>query len=194
MSSTMHRETVSHAVIIAAVCIGAWMLFVQPKMREVVELESTASLAKSEEGAISQADIEVAGRKMAVIRRQVEQIQAGSLLSRDTSKLYGLIMDLAGKHGVAVQTISPGATIRNEETGVSQTRIEISAEGRFEHVAGFLDAMDQIDGFLRPVSLTMVALSEGPAGSVIVKSGWEAMTFELPPALTAMAGGDHGQQ
>ena len=110
MNAAMHRETISHSVIIAAVCVGAWMLFVQPKMREVAELEATAALADpTQDGAITQTDIEAAGQKMTQIRKQVAQFVAGNEASHDTSKLYGLIMDLAGKHGVSVQTISPGA-------------------------------------------------------------------------------------
>lgn len=194
MNAALTRETVSHAVIIAAVCIGAWMLFVQSKMHEVAELEATAALVHSDDGEITQADIETAGRKMAQIHNQVEQIEAGNRLSRDTSKMYGMIMDLAGKHGVAVQTIAPGAIQKSEETGVTMTRVDVTAEGRFDHVASFLAAMDHIDGFVRPVSLAITPLSDGPGGAVVIRFGCEALAFELPPALAAMAGGDHGQR
>jgi Tfp pilus assembly protein PilO len=194
MSASMHRETFSHGVIIAAVCIGAWMLFVQPKVRETAELEAQLAAANPDAGGITQTDIEAAGRRMAQIKQRLAAIQESNDLSHDTSKLYGLIMDLAGKHGIAVQTISPGARQKGrEDYGMTLTRIEISAEGRYDHVAAFLDAVANIGGFLRPVSLSVAPLSDGPTGAVIVRYGCEALTFELPPALAAMAGGDHGQ-
>lgn len=194
MSASPHRDTISHGVIIVAACVGAWLVFVQPNAREIVEHEATIATAAADTGALSQADVESAAHRMSQIRQRLDDISRQNELSHDSSRLFGLIMDLSQTHRIKIQNMSPGSLPKGaDDTGVSATRIEMSAQGRFDDLAAFLEAVDQINGFIRPVSLAMVPLHEEGPGMLTIRFSCEAVTFELPEALASMTGGSNGQ-
>ncbi len=190
MSDKTHRDTISHGVIIVAACVGAWMVFVQPNAGEIAKHEATIAAAAADTGALSQSDVEAAAHKMSEIREQLDDIRAKNEMSRDSSRLFGMIMDLSQEHRVKIQNMSPGSLPKGaDQSGVSATRIEMSAQGRFDDLASFLASIDDIDGFIRPVSLTLVPMHEEGPGTLTIRFSCEAVTFELPTALASMTGG-----
>jgi Tfp pilus assembly protein PilO len=195
MSDPTNRDTISHGVIIVAACVGAWLLFVQPNAREIAQHEATIAAAQSNTGAMSQSDVESAAQKMSQIRQRLDHIRRQNELSSDSSRLFGQIMDLAQKHGVKIQHMSPGSIAKGADpNGVAASRIEMAAQGRFDDLAAFLEAVDEMEGFIRPVSLAMVPLHEEGPGMLTIRFSCEAVTFAMPSALAAMTGGTNGQR
>lgn len=188
MSFQADREFIIQALIIFAVCIGAWMIAVQPKVRELSRLEQTIAENSPAAGAINQQTVEDAAARMGSVRQRLTQIDAANRLAGDSSKLYGLVMDLADTHGVQVQSLQPGAVQKKSstESPVSVMRLDLMVEGSYENVASFLEAVNDLDVFVRPNSLQIAPTRVNGKPLVSATFGCDVLSFAVGDTLTTL--------
>ncbi|MCP3905772.1 MAG: type II secretion system protein M [Planctomycetes bacterium] len=195
MNGIFDRRTVAEFIIILAVCVGAWMLIVEPKVAELGELE--ASIAEADRNPVlqNQGAVKHMASQLDSVRQRVRAIAQQNEFGRDSSSIYGLIMSMAKEHGVTVDRLDPGSSrAGGNGESVQVASFDMRVQGRYEPMAAFLDAIENIDGFVRPVRLTIAP--RGTAGEELVEARFmcEALTFTMPEALTAMVGDDHADQ
>ena len=112
-------------------------------------------------------------------------IQTQNAFGDDTSSIYGVVKDLAQEHGVTIKRLAPESSYTGED-GVKSAVIAVRVEARYAQVASFLDALDQIDGFLRPRSMTLHPRGEVGSAYVDTQVSYEAVSFAIPEALTML--------
>jgi len=188
MSVLLDREFIVQAVVILAVCLGAWMMAVQPKVRELARLEQTIAENSPAAGAINQQTVQDAAARMNTVRQRLTQIDAANRLASDSSKLYGLVMDLADTHGVQVQSLQPGAMQKKSptETQVSVMRLDLTVEGSYENIAGFLEAVNDLDVFIRPNSLQVAPTRVNGKALVSATFGCDVLSFAMGDTLSGL--------
>ena len=153
MKASSPRELIAQAAIVLAVCVGAWMMLVKPNIDELARLEQQAS-ATSPSETVNQQSVEDAARKISTLKDRVRHIQTFNELANDSSRLYGIVMDLADTHGVQVHSLQPGSAKQTENDGkITLTRITLGVDGEYERLAAFLDAVCTVNAFIRPVTL-----------------------------------------
>jgi hypothetical protein len=191
VNKSLDRGLLAQAIIIVALCVGSWVLLVQPKTKELRSLEATIAENAPDQSTVNLPTLEAAVSRMRAVKDRIALIQRSNTLATDSSALYGQIMSLASQYEVTVQNLQPGGLRQpSADNSVSINRIELSAEGTYQNTAKFLEAIDQIEGFIRPVSLAVVPQKETANSRVVVRFGCEALSFKLSDALLAL-GGDH---
>ncbi|UCD74644.1 MAG: hypothetical protein JSV91_12750 [Phycisphaerales bacterium] len=190
MNVTFRRDLLAQTVIVLALCIGGWMLFVQPTVEELQEVEAIIAYSRAGAAGLNQEAIEDMADRMSGLRRYVLDVRRRGRLADDSSRLYGLIMDLAQEHGVTVQSLEPGSGREMSVDGrVGRTRIEITLEGEYQQVASFLSALQNVEGFIRPTSLSLTPREkEAERQLVVARYSCEALSFTLSEALSNLAG------
>jgi Tfp pilus assembly protein PilO len=180
---------------VLAVCIGGWMMLVKPKIDEVANLEGIlAEHATFASSAINQQSIEAGAKRVAAMKTRLEQIESFNQLAGDSSRFYGLVMDLADAHGVQVQSLQPGSVKQSsEEKQVESTRINLTVEGTYEKIAMFLDGICNLDAFVRPQALQVspARASNGNAQTVEATFGCDVMSFAIAGSLNDMGAQVH---
>ena len=195
MNLTTSRQFIVQAVIALGLCIGVWMIIVRPKIDELIRLERTIADAPGLSGPFSSQTIEQAARRMNVIRERVAQIEDRNHFAEDTSHLYGLVMDLADSNGVQVQALQPGGSKRptGAAAPMSVTRLDMTVEGPYENVAAFLDAVVNLDAFVRADSLQLAPTKSNGKSLVSAAFDCDVISFTIEDALTNPGGASHAQ-
>jgi Tfp pilus assembly protein PilO len=195
MNLPLDRDFLLHAVIALGICIGGWMMVVQPKARELARLEQSLADNAANPGSIKQQTIEQAAQQMASIRQRVSEVDWSNRLAGDSSRLYGLVMDLADAHGVQVQNLQPGMASKKAaaDAAVSILRLDMTVEGPYESVARFIEAVMQLDTSIRPTSLQLAPTKVNGRPVVTAALGCDVLTFTLSDALAGFTGNDHAQ-
>ena len=191
MNGPLDRQLIAQIVIIVAVCAGGWMTFVEPNIDELHRLEATIAEASSNPLPMGQESIEQMADQFARVRDRFRRIEVRNEFAGDSTRIYGLIMDLAEEHGVTVQRLDPGSDRRSndEEASVRFTTLDMTIEGGYEQVAVFLEAVEELDGFIRPLTLSITPREEDGRSFVEARFACQAVRFTLPQELTAMVGG-----
>jgi len=191
MNGPLDRQLIAQIVIIVAVCAGGWMTFVEPNIDELHRLEATIAEASSNPLPMGQESIEQMADQFAQVRDRFRRIEVRNEFAGDSTRIYGLIMDLAEEHGVTVQRLDPGSDRRSndEEASVRFTTLDMTIEGGYEQVAVFLEAVEELDGFIRPLTLSITPREEDGRSFVEARFACQAVRFTLPQELTAMVGG-----
>jgi Tfp pilus assembly protein PilO len=191
MSLTMDRRLLAELVIMLTACVGAWVMFVDPRSRELSRLETEIAHAKSNPLLQNPAQVAIMADRLGDMRDRVAEIRRMNDVALDSSRLYGLIKDLAEASGVVVHRLGPGSAERRERgegDPVSVAAFDVRVEGSYEQVASLVRAIEEIDGFVRPVSLTVSPRQVEGRSLVEARFLCEAVSFALPDALTALAG------
>ena len=191
MNGPLDRQLIAQIVIIVAVCAGGWMTFVEPNIDELHRLEATIAEASSSPLPMGQETIEQMADQFAQVRDRFRRIEVRNEFAGDSTRIYGLIMDLTEEHGVTVQRLDPGSDRRSndEEAPVRFTTLDMTIEGGYEQVAVFLEAVEALDGFIRPLTLSITPREEDGRSFVEARFACQAVRFTLPQELTAMVGG-----
>jgi Tfp pilus assembly protein PilO len=184
MSLPFDREFISQVVIVTAVCAGAWFMLVQPKAVELARLERQMS-ANGETGALSTPDgIEALAGRVQQYNLRLGEIRRQNAVARDTSQLYGTIMNLAAARHVRVQAVQPSPPKdSSRQSPVRVARVTINVQGRFNEVSRFLDDMAQVDAFIRPTSLQMTPTEMDGEEAVSAHFGCDVLAFECDTVL-----------
>lgn len=189
MNEMFDRKLIAECATLLAVCLGAWLLIVRPRMSTLAELEAKIEEARSDPARQSRQTVEQLAATLDEVRSEVREITRQNELGRDSSRMYGLIMDLGKRHHVSVARLDPGTQGAGDDPAVVKTGWSMSVSGRYRQVASFLDGILSIDGFVRPGSLTLSP--EGTAGEnalVTAQFSCEALSFEIPEALVSIVG------
>lgn len=191
MSARSTRELIAQAAIVLAVCVGAWMMLVKPKIDEVARLEQEiATMSANPAQAVNQQTVEGAARKVSAVKERVRHIHDFNALANDSSRFYGIVMDLADSHGVQVHNLQPGSSRQTTEDGkVIITRITLGAEGDYARLATFLDAVCSVDAFIRPVSLQLDPSRDETRATVEATLTCDVLNFPIDPALGDLLAG-----
>lgn len=189
MMGPIDRDLIVHFLVASSLCVGGWMIFAQPKLVELKQLESR--IAQSQTGrTVDEPQIGRIAEQLGMLSARAARIRVRSQSAVDSSQLYGVITALARDHDVVMPSLDSGATARaTEEQPVATTPIDLTIEGEYESVAMFLHAMDGLAGFVRPVSLVLTPLERD--GMPVVRGRYvcEAVSFFVPEALTSIQGG-----
>ena len=192
MTSSFDRTLFTHGVVAVGVCIGAWVLLVRPHVRKLQAAQAMVVVQERSSQGVNQWDFEKAAQRMRSIKIRVAQIESCNSLMNDSSRLYGQIMDLAAAHHVLIQNLQPGAAKLSADAKCSVSRIDLTVDGSYEDVADFLDALDQIQGFIRPTSLSLSPIRDASQPGVVAHFSCDAISFQMPEALAAQ-GDEHVQ-
>lgn len=187
MNLPIDREFVVQAFIVLSLCVGGWMFLVEPGAKELSELDSVMADRRRMAASMDHSTLEEIAAKAPVIRQRTRDIFAAGHFSEDSSALYGRISNLAKLHEVQVKNLRPGVehVMGGKDNPFTVTRIDMTVDGEFEQIAMFLESMDEIGAYLRPVSV-QIAPSKGQVGSfTVMQLGFEAIRFTLPDSLAA---------
>jgi hypothetical protein len=194
------REFVAQAVIVAAVCAGAWIMLVQPKAQELARLERQIAETDHAGEALTPQGIEALAARITVSGQRLEEIRRHNAVAEDTSVLYGTIMGLATRRSVRVLAVQPSPLKETaKDSEIQAARLTINVQGRFDDVARFLDDMTGVDAFIRPMSLQVTPADEIGEGAVNVHFGCDVLAFNSDNVLkgakaaSAPTGGANGQ-
>lgn len=194
MNRAVSRELFAHALIVAALCVGGWMLLVQPKARALAELETAIDATETGDVPLTQQGIETLAGRLEQARRRLADIQDRSAFATDSSQLYALVMQLAEDHNVIIERLQPGAkTSKLPEDRGAATRVDLTASGAYQDVALFLDDVLRLPGFLRPVSLSLQPAGEGDQ-KVGARLVCDALHFKLPKELASAEDAEHADR
>jgi Tfp pilus assembly protein PilO len=196
MSPSLDRETIAQMVIVLAVCVGGWMLLIDPVAREIDDLEAQVAQAKASPGLNQETIAQMADRVEREVHGELAAILARNDFVESPSDLYGVIKQVGARHGVTIRRLDPGA--RRDRSDAAQaaaaTVVDIEVSGAYEPIAAFIDDVERIGGFVRPVSLVMTPRETADGPRVDARYVCEGGRFAVPDVLAAMAGGDHAEQ
>ena len=190
----INREFMSYFVVAAGVCVGAWMLLVRPQLSELNTLNAAIAQHHHDPGAYDDATFLGLADQASTLRKRVEQVQQFNALGRDSSRLYGEVMNLAEQYNVDVQQLQAGAPTSNDDNDnddglkVGRTQIEISIVGTYSSVADFLDAVDNMDGFLVSNSLSVSPMKRDGQRLVQANLSCTALQFPVQGVLNKLDG------
>ena len=186
----LDREFMTQLFIVLTVCVGGWMVFVQPKAAELYELEKVIAQEQSRTGTVDFAAVEEVARQAPRLHERTDEIERRGALARDSSLLYGRIMDLAKDHEVQVKNLRPGSErVRGDKAHpMVVVRIDMTAEGEYESVARFLDAVNDSGAYLRTVAVQIAPTKRTDGAHTVLQLGFEAIRFTLPTVLKQIQG------
>jgi Tfp pilus assembly protein PilO len=196
MNLLLSRELLSQVVIILALSVGGWMLIVQPKISELGELKTMVAEAGSDPNAMGEQAIGQMADRMRAVRSRLVEIDAKNRFAEDTSRMYGIVMDLAREHDVVVRQLDPdsGRRAGDDEESIRVASLDLTVQGEYEQIAVFLSAMDSLGGFLRPKSLNVTPQYEEGRRFAEANFSCDVLRFALPEALAAMVGADDADE
>jgi hypothetical protein len=202
------RTMLALGVIVYGTCIGAWFMFVQPRLIELQDVE--AAIARNSHGVVmDDTSVQHIASGAQRLRERLSAIEQGNEFGRDTSHLYGVMMALGQDHGVRVLALQPGAAeerIFAQRTGESNAaageavtlttrRVSMAVVGTYEQLASFLQAVDDMPQFIRPASIAISPRMEGGGGRLVHGNlAWDVLTFRTPKELAVIEGASHGER
>ena len=187
MTVPIDRELLVQAFIVLSLCAGEWMFLVQPGARELRALDAISKQQRHIAASIDYSSLRISADKAFSMRERTRAIYDAGQFSANSAALYDRIPAQAKAHGVQVKNLRPGIERKSGEKGRTfvVTRLDMTVEGDFERIARFLESMDEIGGYLRPVSV-QIAPSNAEGGSFAsMQLGFEAIRFDLPDSLMA---------
>ena len=101
MNGLLDRELIAHVVIALGACVGGWMVFVQPRIVELHRLERASQQASAVPHVTDHGSVERLADRIRQVRQQIGDIQVQNDSTRDSSRMYALIMKCAADHGVS---------------------------------------------------------------------------------------------
>lgn len=190
MSIWRDRQIMVQAIIVAAVCIGGWVMLVQPRVAELHSLEAIIAQSGPDSPRPSDEIIKRVAEQAVIVKGRVSDVVSRSQMARDSSWLYRQLMALAAEHGVVVESVNPAAVVPSAPgKPVSINSIDMVLQGNYEQIAKFLEAVDRLGGYLRPGALTLTPLEMDTRALITAHFVCEALSFDLPEPLMVMQGG-----
>jgi Tfp pilus assembly protein PilO len=191
MNRLFDREMILQVLAALFLCVGGWMLFVEPKVRELHVLEAASATIDSAQLSSANEQVLRMVARLEETRRRVGEIQSQNAIAAESSLMYAFVMDCAAEHGVMVRCLAPEAGGQRDRSHQATRAItfNMTIEGELEPVASFLDAVTGIGRFIRPVSMHLTPIDRGAATMVHTRFTCEALSFPLPQDLAALAQG-----
>jgi hypothetical protein len=189
MNGLPDRRILAEGIVILAACIGGWMMMVEPSARALRETEAEIEAARANPILSSRDMIVRMASRMSSVREEVRAVEERSVLGRDSSKMYGLVMQIAKAHGVTVDRLDPGGS-RGARAGAPKAgpadtaSFDMRLAGSYEAIASFLSGIEEMNGFVRPKSLRLTPTGDEAQPLVEAEFTFEALSFTIPPGLT----------
>ncbi len=190
MTGSIDRNLIAQILIVLAVCIGGWMMLVEPRAQELADLQRILDQSAGSEDGDSTSALERLTNRLVELRSRVQEISIANQLAGDSSNLYDRITTLAQHHGVRITNLFPGAEPQMQKDGrVGVTRIDIAVEGDYQATAQFIEAVQTMRGFVRPAALSVTPRQIDGRNIVSARLTCEILQFPLPDALLSLEGG-----
>lgn len=183
MSLPIDREFVTQAVVVLGACLGGWMVFVQPKAEELAKVEGVIATQVAQAATVDHATIELVANLAPKIRARCDEIDEQNRIATDSSLLYGRIMDVATREGIKIKNLRPTVDRAGAQAEKSITRIDVTGEGDFEHIAAFFAGLNEIGTPIRAVSVQLTPTKREGESSAVLQLGCEAVRFALPKSV-----------
>lgn len=190
MNLSVYRDLLVQVMMAMTVCIGSWMFLVKSKAEDLREVETLIARSRSQSRSIDHADLQKISARTPPLRRRMREIQARGSVAKDSSALYGRITDLAEKHQVKINNLRPGVEqqIGDKDRIYIVTRIDMTIVGEYENIARFLESVNGIGAYLRPISVQIAPTKGGEGSFTVIQLGIEVLRFNLPEPLVALGG------
>ena len=91
----LDRDFLAQIVITLAVCIGGWMMFVEPRADELKELEQALAETEAHPMRTNQKTLKALANRVEEFRERVRLVEFQNAFARDSSQMYGRIMTVA---------------------------------------------------------------------------------------------------
>ena len=184
MKGLLEREFVAQLVIILGISLGGWILIVHPKVKKIDQMQSMFDSVSPGDDELTDYEIEALARTLSEGGTRIRNITYLNKLAENSTLLYSMVSDLGAKCDVAVRSLTPGSrTTHQAEAGYSATRMDMVLEGRYENVAGFVNLVQNLPGFIRPISLMIKPAGEEPDSVAVANFSCEVVQFALPEEL-----------
>lgn len=190
MNTGLDRQFFAQVVVVLAVCIGGWMMFIEPRAEELAQLDAVI-----EQGASGLPDMPDEAVMSSIVERlssvedRVTKISRASAYALNTSTVYGQLTDIAAAHNVELKNLTPGQrTLIGPDQSAYITPLTMTLSGDYEAIARFIDELDGFGAYIRARSLSITPLSDQGRDIITARVTCEALGFDLPPALAAMKG------
>ena len=182
--SNSPREYIAEGAILIAIVIGAWFVFVDGKRTELARLETELTALNGPGHGASPEMLAALDREFAIAGQTVTQVQARNALAGDASELYDTIMSLANACHVQVHQLNPG-TVRGGagKSPDKVVRVSISLTASYSNLAKFIDELQSLDAFIRPLSMSSTP-SPDRHGLCAADLDLELLSFSVQPGLT----------
>ena len=179
------RDFIIQACIALGFCIGGWIMFVKPQVQSMSRLEAEIVQIESQSARVSNAVFEKIAAQAPRLRRRGQDIRAKGALAKDSAALYGQIRTVATEHDVQIKNVRRGPDQEHVVGGTTFVvqRVDMKVEGEFERIARFLEALNSIETYLRPVSLQVSPTTGGNGSYTVMQFGFESVRFNLPVTL-----------
>lgn len=187
----VERDILAHLAIVLALCIGAWMMMVEPTVRAIADERGfLADVRRSGLADLDDSSLHQITSYIDTVRSTVAQVHDRSAFAHDTTGVYSSIMVLADSNGVEVDRITPGTASNVADAAVSVKTADVAVRGAYADVAAFLGALDHLEGFVR-VDRVVLGTIDTEAGILIEATATcDLLSVNLPPALAAMISED----
>lgn len=191
MMSSHVRTFLAQFAIVLSVSLGGWMMFVEPPLRRTIEAEATLAHHQAQFGESGRIPIEQIANRLDSMRRRIAEVEELSRFGRDSSEVYGEVLELAAMHDIRVQNMNPGTLEGQPNHRLARRIIDLSIEGSYEKVAMFLRQIEQLPGHARIMNAAMV-----PRGAsneeVEARVSCELISVSVPDSLLQVVqGGVH---
>ncbi|MCH8259400.1 MAG: hypothetical protein IIC46_04255 [Planctomycetes bacterium] len=190
MIANLDRAIIVQFLIGLALTVGGWLFFVQPRLDELRQLETSIVESRARSSSLGTAASDQLAQRARLLRAQVAQIDRKNTIALDSALLYARITSLAKQHHVLLQSLQPSTVPTSSgETDVVVCRVDLTIRGGYEQVAAFIEALDGFGGYLRPSTLVITPAQVGGEPTVTVRLGCDALSFTLPPEIAQLKGG-----
>lgn len=186
-----NRALASQGIIVLAVCVGGYMVLVDPARRQAAaaagQAESIAAQVREAESLRDQ--VPMLSAALEKTKKDVKDIAESGKLARDERELFAAVMAMADGTGIRVEQLSPAktATVSADSADARDTVVaySITATGNYGQVAAFLRGLRTGLGFtnLRSVRLTPTPEENAPVVRAVIET--EHFAFDPAPAAPA---------
>lgn len=177
------REFLTQGTIALTLCLGGWMFLVRPQAEELRRLEAEIAQRKVQIAGTDQAAVERVAAFAPGIRRRADEIEARNLMA-DSSQIYGRVKTLAENCSVAVNNLRPGPEPQlTKDRPFTAFRVDMTVDGEYENIAMFLDGLDRMGAYLRPISVQLTPIKGETPTLTSMQLSFEVLRFNLGPDL-----------
>ncbi len=191
MNAGIDRDLIAQAAITIAVCAGAWTFWVKSKVQAADTLALEVAVQEQQREQMQQSADEGLAERAAKLRGRIAEIREANVLASDSSAMYRLVMDVAGRFAVEVQNLQPmvGSPSTGDDTIVI-SQIDVTVHGGFEETARFAEALAQVGPFLRPRMVEVSPIQADDRTNVSMRLNCGVLSFALPEALGEVGAGN----
>lgn len=191
MQRIFDRTLLAHFAMIVAVCVGGWMMIVQPLQERAVTMQAELDESDIDPEGTEPAAVERLADRVRQIGRQAEAVRSRSRLGDNTSTLYRMIRDLAESHAVELSTLDPQSQVRDPARGVRSRRIDVGLRGEYEAIAQFVGALQDQEGYVRVNTFTLSPSGSAASGMLQARLQCEVIGFDLPDPVRELVEAPH---